>query len=489
MKPSKILGILLIVLAILGGISLIIPKEGIPLGGKLRLNFISWNELVSPDTVSYKDISSIIKNVAVISDSIVADSASTANTSIGMDTVRAIPDSLRKNLRPLEFPANDRQVLYSFFELLFHQKQKHELIRILHYGDSQIEGDRITSYIRDRMQRTFGGHGIGLFPVLVVNNYTIAFNHSASDNWKRYSLHDVRDTTINCRKSGVLANFARFGTTSDSLELQSWIRLSPSKSAFQRARQFSQLRIFYGENKQAVTTLVSEDETALGSRTLEPTSGLGVASWHFNHVPSNLTISFNGYDSPNIYALAFDDSTGIAVDNIPLRGSAGLEFNRMDLGLLKNMLRKLNVKLLILEFGVNVVPAEATDYGYYEKAFYSQLNTLKTIAPDVAIVVMGVSDMSRKVNENYVSYPNIEKIRDAQRNAAFKAGCAFWDTYKAMGGNNSMPSWVFADPPLAQKDFTHFSPAGARIIAEMFYAALISEYENYRRTALAQNIK
>jgi hypothetical protein len=94
---------------------------------------------------------------------------------------------------------------------------------------------------------------------------------------------------------------------------------------------------------------------------------------------------------------------------------------------------------------------------------------------------MGVTDMSRKEGGQYESYPNIPKIRDAQKNAAFRAGCAFWDSYQAMGGKNSMPSWVFADPPLARKDFTHFTYKGSVVISKMFYKALIRDYRKYKQ--------
>ena len=87
--------------------------------------------------------------------------------------------------------------------------------------------------------------------------------------------------------------------------------------------------------------------------------------------------------------------------------------------------------------------------------------------------------MSQKDKDQYVSLPNVTLIRDALKNAAFKADCAFWDTFEAMGGENSMPSWVFADPPLAEKDFTHFTVKGSQIIAQMFYKALMLEYNDY----------
>jgi hypothetical protein len=73
----------------------------------------------------------------------------------------------------------------------------------------------------------------------------------------------------------------------------------------------------------------------------------------------------------------------------------------------------------------------------------------------------------------------VEKVRDALRNAAFESGPAFWDMYTAMGGQNSMPSWVFADPPLASGDFVHFNHRGAKTIAQMFYNSFAFEYHRF----------
>jgi len=132
-----------------------------------------------------------------------------------------------------------------------------------------------------------------------------------------------------------------------------------------------------------------------------------------------------------------------------------------------------------MHFGVNIVPSSRENYDFYEEKLCQQLQFLKSLDEELSIIVMGVSDMSKKTEGHYESYSNIEKIRTAQKNAAFKANCAFWDTYKAMGGKNSMPSWVFADPPLARKDFTHFTYKGSVVIAKMFYKALIKDYNRY----------
>jgi lysophospholipase L1-like esterase len=170
-----------------------------------------------------------------------------------------------------------------------------------------------------------------------------------------------------------------------------------------------------------------------------------------------------------------------------MRGSSGLVFTKMDKTILRDHYKALNVKLIILQFGGNVVPHITNDYGYYERLFHSQLVRIKQMLPDVAIIVIGVADMSMKKRDRYVSYPNIEKIRDAMKKATFDAGCIYWDMYEAMGGKNSMPSWVFANPPLASKDFVHFNTRGARIIAHMFYNSLMYEYNVYKKSSSVKN--
>jgi hypothetical protein len=153
----------------------------------------------------------------------------------------------------------------------------------------------------------------------------------------------------------------------------------------------------------------------------------------------------------------------------------------MNPALITEMYRILNVKLLILQFGVNVVPGDLDDYTYYENGFYSQICQLKKLNPGISIIVIGVSDASRKNGDTYESYPCVEKILNAQKSATLKAGCVFWNLYAAMGGKNSMPSWVFAKEPLATTDFLHFNYAGARIVGKMFYSALINDYNEFIR--------
>lgn len=486
MNPFKILLFLLSVFVILLIVSLFFPDDGIHINEKFSLHFITQGEIFNPDTFEYADISSIISQSMAINDSILTgDLVFPGGEEFTPDTIRANEDSLKIKIQKIEFPEDDNTMLYPIFRQFRKLNTTGELIRIMHYGDSQIEGDRMTSFIRYRLQRRFGGSGIGLQPVVSLYGYQLSLKHTASDNWLRYTAFGSMDTTLGHNNYGALACFARFTPNQNDILLpgtdvhEAWIELTGSGRSWSGSAAFHHCRIFFGNNPEPVLYKLYANDSLIDADFLPVCDGLEIKHWHFNQPPTKLRFSFHGSVSPDFYAIALDDEKGVAVDNIPMRGSAGLVFTKMNQYLLKEMFDSLNVKMLILQFGGNVVPYIAENYSYYAKWFTSQLRTLKNLCPDIPIVVIGVSDMSTKEKDRFVTYSNLEKIRDALKSASFNEGCAYWDMFEAMGGRNSMPSWVYAQPPLASSDFVHFNQRGARVIAEMFCNALIYEYESY----------
>ncbi len=489
---------LLVVFAILLIISLVFPADGIRLWGNMRLSFPDVQEVFRPETVQYADISAIIENSQIEEDS-VGYQDTTAMDTVSLpdampdsairqqDTIKADAKDLSGSLEHLQYPQDNRKVLYPFFRELEKLRDTSELIRVLHYGDSQIEGDRITSYIRNRLQKKFGGSGPGILSAAQLYNGQLSVYQENSDNWYRYTAFGRIDTTIKHHRYGLMASFARFSPylpdsiQPDTTTKTAWITFRRSALGYMTSRTYDRCRVFYGFNKRPFITEVVKDGEVTDAEMIPPKNDITVLEWDFKSSPVELTIKFTGTDSPDFYGVALDNHRGVAVDNIALRGSSGLVFTRMNRNQLKKLYAELNVKLLILQFGGNVVPYLTKNYDYYGEKFYNQLKRLKSINPDIPVIVIGVADMSRKVNDHYESYPNIEDIRDVMKEASFKAGCAYWDLYEAMGGNNSMPSWVFAEPALASPDFVHFNHRGARIVAKMFCNALFSEYYAYKK--------
>ena len=179
---------------------------------------------------------------------------------------------------------------------------------------------------------------------------------------------------------------------------------------------------------------------------------------------------------PELFGVALDGETGVAVDNFAMRGSSAIGYHTMNRKIYAQQLKQLNVRCIIFQYGINVVPNVRKDYSYYTKMLVKELRSIKRAYPGISIIVVGPSDMSRNLNGQKVSYPNIALINREMQNAAFETGCAFWDLYSAMGGKNSMPQWV--SKGLAQKDYTHFSYNGAKYVGEMLFEAILEQVQN-----------
>jgi len=482
MKIRSVLFFVVSVLSILLIISLFFPERGLKIGSSMKLKFLTFDEIIYPNAHVYADLNEILKRNINI-DSLINIQKTTHEN----DTLIVDADELKKTIQTLEFGSNGPVVLYSFFEKLNTLKRDNRLMRIMHYGDSQIENDRISSFLRHKLQSQFGGSGIGLLPVVLPFDYTYALNINPSSNWKRYTGFGRVNEEVQHSNYGILASFSRFAPLQndsilfDTILYEASVDISPSRYGYNNAKKFSQLRLLFANNKAPVSLKIFQNDTLLITDTLYVKEKVSQKKWVFDTYKENLTLQFSGFDSPDIYGFAFDNTRGIAVDNIPLRGSSGTIFTAINKDNLRSSFSYLNTELFILQFGGNVLPYITTQEACknYANSFYSQLMRLKAIKPNAAIIVVGPADKSIKDKENFVTYPLLEPLIDQMKEVTFKAGGAYWDIYKAMGGYNSMPAWVEAN--LAAKDYIHFSSEGAVIIANMLYNAIIYEYNNYVR--------
>jgi hypothetical protein len=479
MKPFKILLFFLSVFIILVALALYFPKKGIRLPGNIRLNFFSADDIFAPSDTAKVDIQVLLKKQEMLTDSVLSELARNRGNTLITGSVHIETDSLKKIITRIEYPNDDSTILYPVFRAISRIPYSQQLVRIMHYGDSQIEGDRMTSLIRNRLQSRFGGSGIGLVPAVPLYPNSLSLIQQNSENWERFLVYGPSSEQSEHSRFGALASFCRLQSdtlASDTTSRTGWIRLTRSASAYENTKYFRQCRIFYGQNSEPFINEIFEKNHRIDAAIIPPTQGLSVIRWIFDEPVSDITVQFRYTVSPEIYGLALDNFKGIAVDNIPLRGCAGLVFTSIDPQLLKEMYKELNVKLFILQFGGNVVPYIADNYRYYEKWYYRQIVRLRELCPGASVLVMGVADMSVKNGNDFESYANLDNVIHTLRSAAFRSGAAFWDMQKAMGGRNSMPAWVNANPPLAASDYVHFNKRGSDIMAQMFYNAFIYEY-------------
>ena len=466
MRPFRSFLLLLVFLACFAGLSYILPwklnlpeiKDLIPeeLIGSLAGNHTGNNQ----DTAVTRTDSKPHPEQKITGTADKTDSSSVHS-----------PDSLKTSFSP-EFSDRYSSPLGGFLDSIRYSKGQ---VRIMYYGDSQIEGDRITSYLRHYLRKDGeGGTGPGLFLPVMPVSYTKSVIIKTSSNWGRFNYLSFRNKEISHRKLGPFMAFCRYLPEGKTLQsaTKAWIRVEPSIMADSSSMEYDVLRIFYTNKKESVGLVVKSDKLPDQTYTLEVTEELAEFRCPLGRA-GNVQLEFYGKGSPDIYGISLESDKGLVIDNIPERGSAGLEFTMVDSLNLKESFQLLKPDLVILHFGLNIVKNLSDTYTYYEKGLSRQLALLRRICPpNTRFLLIGLTDMAYADGNDIKAFPNLQMIMNAQKNAAGQTNAIFWDAYAAMGGKNSITKWFAMDPPLAKKDFIHFTDQGADTLAKRMMAEL-----------------
>jgi D-alanyl-lipoteichoic acid acyltransferase DltB (MBOAT superfamily) len=349
-------------------------------------------------------------------------------------------------------------------------------VRIMYYGDSQIEGDRITSYLRKTLRKNRSGTGPGLFLPLMPVMFTKTIWVRSSSNWKKYNYLSYKNGVITHNGLGPFMAVCRFLPEGEksTVPVEASVRIRPSNIADSASAVYDRLRIFYGRTRGAVNIVVKSDDNDVLADTLKRGDGFNEISCSL-YGGTDILIKFTGNVSPDIYGMSIESRTGLIVDNIPQRGSAGLEFTMVDRTNLTESYKKLAPDLFIVHYGLNIVKNVTNNYFYYQKGLSRQIALLKEVSPGTRILVISVTDMAVKEGDSINPYRNIPLIIEAQRKATSEAGVAFWDSYKAMGGSSSIIRWAEKNPPLAQQDYVHLTYTGADSLSKILAGALFTD--------------
>ncbi|MEN9743998.1 MAG: hypothetical protein RLZZ65_1803 [Bacteroidota bacterium] len=474
-RPYKVLLFLLLVLSLLCIPSYFIPEQGVKWLG-INWKFLPVERIWVAKKQVKKNIDAIVTKVDTTSINSTVKHNGKSNGQVGL------PDGGSANYssaHPLYLSPTAAGNLARFFTAL-EAAASGSKISIFHYGDSQIEGDRMTGYIRQRLQQQFGGVGPGFIPAFNVYQ-TQSFKQRVSPNFRRYTA--FWPPKMGSKKYGALLSSATFGLDSAKSQQQvpteAWVEIEPSGSAFNRARTYSQVKCYYNSCFKPCSVKVYEYNKLIHEDSLYADGGAHVLPLSFDHTPGKLRYVFSSSKSPIFTGFSLEGDLGVQVNNVAMRGSSGHDLSSSDAALFSQMHKEANTKLVILQFGGNSVHAfrDSSSVRYYIGALRNRITYIQKMVPGAAIIFIGPSDMSRLNEGVFESYPLLPYTVDRMKKMCAEQGVAFWDLYSAMGGLNSMPAWVAQG--LAGKDYVHFSPRGASIASQHFYEALMSAYSDW----------
>ena len=372
------------------------------------------------------------------------------------------------NAGRIHFPQDSIALFDRVFAAL--ENADHELVKILHYGDSQIEEDRITSMLRSELQETFGGQGVGIMPA-VQTIPTLSIGQATDRELVRHLVYGPVEMRAQDPLYGIMGQKARVDST---VNIRFYPR--PKISVDNPSRYFTQVRVWVGEIGEQL-------KVTCGTETLRVDSTMqGMCGLTFTLPDSTVRTQLNLEGEGVVYGVSLESKTGVSVDNIPMRGCSGTIFTQMDGQQIRNYCQDNNVCLIILQYGGNSVPylKKEKSIGNYAQQLNRQVKYLKRLVPEAEILFIGPSDMATKVKSEMQTYPHLPMVIDSIKHAVLDAGAAYWDLYAVMGGWNSMVNWVNNQPPLAASDYVHFSRLGADHVGDMLCKSLMLYYDYYK---------
>ncbi len=366
--------------------------------------------------------------------------------------------------------------LTSFFRAL--DRTRHKLpgaiTRITHFGDSIVASDYVSSTLRRRFQEHFGdaGHGFTLI----------------ANAWPAYFHNDVeRYATAGWKVSRVVGplsadGFYGLGCVSFSAEKNVLARFGSAKKG-DYGRNVSRFVISYLESPNGGSFEVSLDGKALGL--VDTRADAKRSAFHEVRAPDGaheLTLLTKHGVSRLFGVILERDGPGVVLDAIGIQGARIRFLDKQDDAHWAEQLRARNPNLLIYEFGANE-SADGLLYPMrdYHRTMREVIEQGRRALPDSSCLIIGAMDRATKNGDELKSVGVIPLIVEEQRRVADEVGCAFFDTYVAMGGRGSMPRWVRRG--LGHADLTHPTSIGSDMIGTWIYRALMKRYGEFLATA------
>lgn len=357
---------------------------------------------------------------------------------------------------------NTSQLKYYFDAL---KDAKNKKVRIGHWGDSIILGDILSDSFRRLLQKQFGGNGVG-FVSLVPEDSPMRLSTivTSSGDWIEASLFKRNPDRL---PLGI--NASVFTTKSE----KSWVSYDVGKYN-KSIRNYNSIHLFYanGNSSGEVKFITSNGFTKTVK--LESGSGIRKVSVDFPTPATSVKLEFSSCKNIYFYGVSIENSHGVYVDNFPIKGNNGIGLQDLSSEVLSDFKKLQDYKLLILNFGVNVLSPEHKEYDWYMTRMEKVIAHIQNSFPSTSILIISTGDKGVKKGGKFVSEPQIRNLLKAQEELANRTGVAFWNLFEAMGGENAIVDWVNSRPALAYKDYCHFTPEGGDKVADMLNEALMN---------------
>ncbi|MEZ4339716.1 MAG: GDSL-type esterase/lipase family protein [Sandaracinaceae bacterium] len=210
-------------------------------------------------------------------------------------------------------------------------------------------------------------------------------------------------------------------------------------------------------------------------------------AWHVIDVPDGphrLELRAIGGGDMQLFGMVLErEGPGVVYDSLGMVGARARRMLGLDPQHFHTQLEHRQTNLVVLAFGGNDADDVNRTAEQFEDDFRRVIRLTRRARPEAGCLLMAPLDQAvRDDRGNIITMSQVPVIVAAQRRAAQAEGCAFFDTYEAMGGEGSMRRWFRSNPRLAFGDFRHATPGGYRVIGNMLYRAILKGFSDFLAT-------
>ncbi len=346
--------------------------------------------------------------------------------------------------------------------------------RVLVYGTSLNGADRTTQVLREGLATHFGDGGRGFIPI--ARGWQSHRQKAVRWSFRGWNVEIVNSGRY---RDGLYGLAGIFALSEPGVSTASFGTVD--EGTINRA--VSRFEIYYRARRRGGTMAVEVDG---GPATMVDTSAEeGADARHIVEVPEGahtMTLS-RARGALRLYGVVMEnDQPGTVVDAASLIGAYTAVFRHLDSEHWAEQIRTRETDLLLFWMGGNDA---AGPYGFdaedYRAHYARSLRRARAGRPEAACLVMGILDKGERRRGRIVSLERVEPMIEAQRAAASDAGCAFFDTYRATGGEGTVARWREARPPLLIADLGHLTDAGSEVVGTLLLKALLKGYVDHAR--------
>ncbi len=344
-------------------------------------------------------------------------------------------------------------------------------VRVAFMGDSFVEGDILTADLRELMQDSFHGLGVGFVPVASPFTGFRQTIKTQSSGWTPYNIMQLKNVPAPYSNDFFVSGWVAQASEGASTRWD----MTERRRHLQECRR---VRLLFISREESVVSIKLND----GEERTFSFDGDEVVRQIVIEEPSIRSLEMKvirGAKGFTAIGAEFDDKQGVSIDNLSIRSNNGQAMFRSNPSVNAQINTMRQYDLVVLQYGLNIMQAERTNYSLYAEQVEKMIRYVRSCFPEAAVLVMGVSDRSQKNEQGITPMLSAIDLTEWQRTAARNCGAAFWNTYEAMQRKGGMKEFV--NQNWAGKDYTHINYAGGREIARELYYAVLQGAQNYSR--------